>query len=114
MNKNEMRERIKRLEYDLATERAHNADIEDRLKALNSHLTREHEHRMTYVKWYNDAAERKHFLERCLTKLLSVIALDIVNDGTHRSRNEYWKSWFTTIQTWQNSTIATDMDEIPF
>jgi len=66
--------------------------------------------------WYQDAASRAQFLEKCLSKLRYVIALDVIQDGTHRSRNEYWRKWQQTILIW----LSTDkdefagMDDIPF
>jgi len=67
-----------------------------------------------YKGWYEHYYQRVMFLERCLTQLRYVIALDIVSENTHRQRNDLWRRWQATIHRWLSTATSDEMDDIPF
>jgi len=70
-----------------------------------------------YVEKAQLSEKRVYFLEKCLNRIRYICALDVVADGTHRSRNETYRSVISSIAKWLVSDwqhIYEDMDDIPF
>ena len=70
-----------------------------------------------YVTRTQDSEKRVYFLEKCLNRIRYICALDIVADGTYRSRNETYRNLISSIAKWlkkEKQHLYESMDDIPF
>lgn len=109
MNKKELKELVEFREREIV-------ELHNRIDSLLEQNAKLAESQKQSYQWYQDAKKRAEFYTRCLSKLRYVIALDVIQDSTHRSRNEYWRHWQQTIFNWLSSDLAhcNDIDDIPF
>lgn len=86
-----------------------------RIDKLVADLSAEREGNRQIYQWYQDEVQTRQFYMACLRKLRYVMSLDIVQNGTHRTRNEYYRAWVQTVQAWlEIPTPALEKDDIPF
>lgn len=109
--KAQLKQRCKELEEQLGYAEIEIANLNMLLKGANESVVQ-------YRDWYKQHSERERFLEKCLKQLRYIMALDTVEQATHRERNEKWRDWANHIAWWLSLDIPSiqvqDMDDIPF
>lgn len=110
MKKSELKAYIDELETKL--EIANSA-----FDAMSAALENEQEVTKCYREWYQAEQDNAKFAEKCLRKIRYMLALDTVEQLTHRSRNERLRGLIYSIGNWLDKSqrvLYQDMDDIPF
>lgn len=111
MNKRELKEMIDQQHESI------NKLVADNLKLIDKVATLETDAKQ-YLAWYKDETAKVLFYKHKLRRLRYIMAMDTVEAGTHRSRNELYRNLVNEIAYWLSLNVThetnTDMDDIPF
>jgi hypothetical protein len=114
--KAQMKQRCKQLEEQLAEADELRRQAWQLIEQQADKLERTKESETQYYNWYQAEQQRQNFYWKCLSKIRHVLALDTVEQLTHRQRNEKLRTLVGTIAWWMDTTQyeSKELDDIPF
>lgn len=111
MNKRELKDMIDQQHESINNLISEKNKLVEQVTALKAEVSQ-------YREWYKDESARLQFYKNKLRRLRYIMALDTVENGTHRSRNELYRRLVNDIAYWLSAEITAetriDMDDIPF
>jgi len=114
--KAQLKQRCKELDDQCTSYDVLLKDAACKIEELENKLARAKAAENEFWHSYQNEQRRAQFYYRCLSKIRHVLALDTIEQLTHRNRNDKLRTLIGTIAMWLNSTnYAQEVDDdIPF
>jgi len=114
--KAQMKQRCKELESDLNEAHIQIELLREDLRLTEIEAVQLADDNRDIRQWYHEATNIKQHYYRCLSRIKYVLALDTIEQNTHRGRNDKFRTLIGNIAFWMDVTPSNipDIDEIPF
>jgi len=112
----QMKQRCKELEHDLTEAHIKIELLHEDLRLTELKVVKLASDNRDIWQWYHDADKIKQHYYRCLSRIKHILALDTIEQNTHRGRNDKFRTLIGNITFWMEVTPSNipQVDDIPF